>query len=127
MNQMLSSYQHTAVSSIANSRPETLMVMLYEGMISKVKQAIEKFDAGQVVQAREAIIRTMRIADALQENLNMENGGEVVKNLERLYDYLITELASANRADSPKSSLYNVLKVLEPLRDGFKQLEQKQP
>lgn len=119
------SYQKTMAERIATSKIETLMVMLYEGMITKIKQARERFDSGQNFRAKEAITRAMRIADALMENINLDEGGETAQNLEKLYYYIISELASANRETSPETHLDNALRVTEILHQGWKDLESK--
>lgn len=119
------SYQKTMVDRLADASAEHLMVMLYDGMISKVKQAQERFKSGQVAGAKESVMRAMKIADALMENLNMEEGGDVAKNLELLYHYIIAELSSANRLSEPSDHLNNALSVLDTLQNSWKRLEDK--
>lgn len=119
------SYQKTMAERISLSKPETLMVMLYDGMITRLKQAKERFGAKQELKAKEAITRVMRIADALMDNLNHEDGGETAAKLEQLYFYVITELAQANREKEPMSHIENACRVLEILQQSWKQLEEK--
>lgn len=123
MNPLVSSYQNTIVTSVSSNKPETLMVMIFEGMINKVKQAEELHASGNLAAARASIVRAMKIADALQESLNFEEGGEAAKNLERLYDYILSELAIANRSDNPIIPLKHVICILEPLLSSFKQMQ----
>ncbi len=119
------SYQKTMSERISQSKPETLMVMLYDGMITRLKQAKERLGANQALKAKEAITRVMRIADALMDNINHEDGGETAAKLEQLYFYVIAELAKASREKDPLPHINNAERVLEVLQEGFKKLEEK--
>ncbi len=121
----LGSYQNTMKERILDTRHETLMVMLYDGMVTRVKQAKERFESKQDVKAKESVIQTMRIADALMDNINFDEGGDTAHMLEKLYFYIITELGEANRGKEPITHLNQALKVLEILLDAWKQLESK--
>lgn len=125
MTQYLQSYQKTMTDRIAGASPETLMVMLYEGMLTRIKQARERFEANQRIPAKSSVMRAMRIADALMEHLNLEDGGETAKNLEQLYYFVISELAEANRVEQPAPHLDNALRTLEPLYEAWKGLAAK--
>ncbi len=119
------SYRKTMTDKIVNARPEDLMVMLYDAMITRMKQAQERFQAGQAVRAKESTIRAMKIADALMENLNLEEGGETAQNLEKLYYFIINELSTACRGDDPVVHLENALKVMQTLHEGWRGLAEK--
>ena len=121
----LQNYQKTLEEKIASSTPENLMVMLYEGMVTRIKQAKERFNAGQKVKAHESAIRAMKIADALMENLNMDAGGEVADNLEKIYFFIISQLSKSIRSEEPLSYWDSVLKVLAPLVEGWQKLAEK--
>ena len=47
-----------------------------------------------------------------------EAGGEIAKNLAALYDYAVLRLMQANIHSDPKM-LDDVLRTLEPLREGW--------
>ncbi len=125
MTQPFTSYQNALADKIGSTPPEGLIVMLYEGMQTRIKQAKERFAAQQPTAAREALIRAMKIADAMMDNLNFETGGETAKNLERLYAYIISELSEATRSDDPTPMLDNTLKVIAPLLEGWRGLAEK--
>lgn len=124
MYQPINQYAHTMTNDrILNARPEDLIIMLYEGMITKTLQAKERFMAGQTIRAQESTINAMRIADALMENVNLEQGGETAKNLESLYLFIVTEFSKANRSKEPIPHLENCIRVLEPLLQSWKDLK----
>lgn len=119
------SYRKTMTDKIVNARPEDLMVMLYDAMITRMKQAQDRFQAGQTVRAKESTVRAMKIADALMENLNLEEGGETAQNLEKLYYFIINELSIACRGEDPVAHLDNALKVMQTLHEGWRGLAEK--
>lgn len=121
----LNGYQNIIQNKITSAKHETLMVMLYDGMITRLKQAKERIESGYEVKAKDCIIRAMRIADALMDSLNMEEGGTTASDLERLYYFIISELSMASKGINANSHIDNALKILEVLLDGWKQLEER--
>lgn len=121
----LSQYQQANLSNLQNASLEELMVKLYEGMIMRIRQAKERFANQQVTPAKESVLRAMKIADALMDNLNYEEGGDTVQNLEKLYFYIIQELSKANSSEDPIPHLDNSLRVINPLAESFRELERK--
>lgn len=121
----LQNYQKTLEEKISTSSPEHLMVMLYEGMVTRIKQAKERFGAGQKIKSHESAIRAMKIADALMENLNMEEGGEVADNLEKIYFFIISQLSKSIRSEDPTPYWDSTLKVLAPLVEGWQKLAER--
>lgn len=120
-----SSYKKSISEQFHQDSTETLMVKLYEGMISRIKQSRERFEAGHNVQAKELIIKSMRIAEALMENINFEDGGQTAQNLEKLYFYIISELSTATREEKPIPALDRAQQILEILLKGWQGLEEK--
>ncbi|WP_427910004.1 flagellar export chaperone FliS [Shewanella algae] len=54
--------------------------------------------------------------------LDIENGGEVATNLNRLYDYCSRQLVSASVENNPEA-LQPVVQVIQQIREGWAQLE----
>ncbi len=122
----ISTYQKVMTENLMNATPEKLMVMLYEGMITRIKQAQEQIKIGQKLRFKESLIKAMRIADALMENLNKEQGGETVENLEKLYAFMISEISQASLVKDPEaSSLDPTLNILETLCTSWKKLAER--
>lgn len=122
----ISSYQKVMSDQILNTRPELLMVMLYDGMITRLVRAQELYQqGGQTIRFKEAVSRTIKIADALMENLNLEEGGEVAQNLERLYAYVISELSQGIFFEDPLPVIENILSILKTLQESWQKLASK--
>ncbi|MBI4239322.1 MAG: flagellar export chaperone FliS [Deltaproteobacteria bacterium] len=125
MYQPWQTYKDTMAERILSARPEQLLAMLYEGMITKIKQAGERFQAKQDIPARESLIRAMRIADTLMDHLDLEHGGEAAKNLEQLYAFVVSSLSKASLEDDPEPHLNHALRTLEPLYRAWQQLAER--
>lgn len=121
----LQPYAQTMADRYASASPEELMAMLHDGMITRVKQARERFEFSQHSLAKSALVRSMRIADVLMDHINHEQGGETAKNLEQLYYYVIAQLAKAMGKNQASEELDNILRVLEPLRNCWAELAKR--
>ena len=81
---------------IKTATPEMVVVKLYEGALRFIRQAKECQDAGQVAGRATAIAKALAIVGELQQSLNLEEGGEIARNLDSLYFYVTDRLLEAN-------------------------------
>lgn len=125
MYPQLQSYQNSLATRIQNSKPEQLMAMLYEGMVTRIKQSKEWYAQHESWKARESIFKAMRIADALMDHVDTTHGGEAAKNLERLLLFIINELATANKHEATSAHLDNALRVIAPLHDCWTKMAER--
>lgn len=109
------SYQKVCVST---ADPVRIVVLLYEGAIKNLNQAIRM--VGQDHETLSAkIIRTQDIINYLRSCLDFEQGGEIAINLDRLYDYMRDALAKINlHPDVDK--LQHVISLLQTLLEGWR-------
>lgn len=108
-------YQNTQVST---SSPEKLLLMLYDGAINFTRIALDKMEKKDIAGKGLYIGKAQAIVSELMNTLNHEVGGDISRQLERLYLYLIDEYLAANINNSPRS-LQNALKILTVLRDTW--------
>ena len=111
-------YTRTEVQSRS---PLELVVMLYDGAdkyLSQARQAIEQRDAGA---KREAISRALAVVSELQNNLNLEAGGEIAASLDALYSFVSEKLVDANVKNDP-AAVEQAIRVITPLRDAWTEL-----
>ena len=81
---------------IKTATPEMVVVKLYEGALRFIRQAKECQDEGQVAGRATAIAKALAIVGELQQSLNLEEGGEIARNLDSLYFYVTDRLLEAN-------------------------------
>jgi flagellar protein FliS len=113
--QGLAAYRSTQVQS---RTPLELVVMLYDGALRFIGAARDAVERRDIPARREALDRAMAIVSELQSTLNMEAGGDVAANLDRLYDYVNDRLITAAMKNSVEP-LDEARKVLDTLRDGW--------
>jgi len=118
-------YSHEYVDNeVLNVQPLELVCLLYSKAIEKLNQARQHLAVGRIQQRCEAIARAMEIVAELQGSLNAEAGGEVARNLDRLYIYVQERLVEANtqQAEAP---LAESVRLLTTLHEGWKECRDK--
>jgi flagellar protein FliS len=104
-------YEH---SQITHADPVQLIVLLYDGALSRIAQGRQRFQEKDLLHAGLAISKAQAIVGELRKSLNMEAGGEIAGNLNLLYAYLHELLVRAmleNRAE-PLEEATTLLKEL---------------
>ena len=112
----IDAYKEHAVSTQSGGR---LIVLLYEGAIKFLNQAIEQLEAGNHVEKGNYIGKARAIIDELDLNLEMEAGGEVAESLRKLYDFMRRHLIQANLKRDPQR-IRDVIALLRDLNEGWK-------
>lgn len=84
-------------TGVAASSPHQLIVMLFDGALVAVRNAITHMKAGDVPKKGQAISKAiMIIDDGLRMSLDKKAGGEIAANLDALYAYMSGRLLEAN-------------------------------
>jgi flagellar protein FliS len=86
-------YHQTQTQTAA---PGELVVMLYRGAARFVARGIEAVENQEVETAHNSFVRAQAIITELLETLDLERGGELARNLMRIYEYLHFRLVQAN-------------------------------
>ena len=111
-------YRRTVATS---SSPLELVVRLYDGAIAFVLEARDGIARKDVHARTRAVSRALAIIAELQNTLNVQEGGEVAAELDRLYTYMSTRLLDVTaRADDDAAA--EVQKLLGTLREGWSQI-----
>ncbi len=93
MNAYTQQYQQ---NQILSASPEQILVMLYDGAIRFVRQAVAGIENNDLTAKLEGISRCMAIITEFANTLDHEIGGEIAENLDGLYSFMIRELTQAN-------------------------------
>ncbi len=94
--------------------------MLFDGAIRFSVIAKKAMNNGDIEKCHTHLIKTQNILTELMISLDMEIGGEMAKNLYKLYDYLHYQLVQANVKKDPAL----IDEVLHHLRDLKKTWEE---
>ena len=111
-------YQHSQVS---HADPVQLIVLLYDGALSRIAQGRQRLQEKDLPHAGVAISKAQAIVGELRQSLNMEAGGEVAKNLNSLYAYVHdpTSIAVYTDGNAPDIKPEFVLLTWSEARDGY--------
>jgi flagellar secretion chaperone FliS len=113
MNAAYQTYRQTQAQTAA---PGELIVMLYRGAVRFVASSIEGIEANNVEAAHNNLLRAQAVINELLETIDVERGGEVARNLWRIYEFMISRLVEANlRKDAaPAREVERLLRDLLP-------------
>jgi len=109
-------YRETTVATQNKGR---LIVMLYDGAIRFLKQAVRDLEAKDHMGKGRNIQKALDILYELNTVLNMDDGGKVAGNLRSLYNFMTRHLTQANIKGDPQM-LREVIAILEELNQGWR-------
>jgi flagellar secretion chaperone FliS len=106
----------------ARSRsPLELVVMLYDGGLRFISEAIDADRARHIGRRGQAISKVIAIIGELQSTLNVEDGGQLAADLDKLYSYMQQRLLDVTMKKDA-TALTEVQKLLTTLRDAWTQI-----
>ena len=115
---MATPYNQYQSVQVTTSNPEKVLIMLYDGAINFTKIAIDKLAKGDIAGKGLYIGKAHAIVAELMGTLNHEVGGDIARQLEQLYTYLIDEFVAANIKNST-DHLENALRIMTTMRDTW--------
>ena len=98
-----------------------LVAMLYDKAIVSLNETIRATEAGDVQARWDANLRTQEILMHLAATLDHEKGGDISKNLDRLYHFMLNRLLWVDVNNDPAPAR-EVINLLEPLRQSWNEL-----
>lgn len=120
-------YQKAAVNTTDQRK---LILMLYDGAIRFLTAAAARINKGDHYEAHKNLVKGKSIIAELLASLNLEQGGDIAGNLQRLYTYMFNELIEAN-VNKDVARITQVITLLKELRVGWQSLNgapsQQQP
>lgn len=121
MNAMAALKQYQAVNThvqAVDASPHRLIQMLMEGGLTRIAQARGAMERQQTAMKGELIGKAIGIIGGLRDGLNLEQGGEVAANLDRLYEYMVNRLLEAN-VQNDMAPLDEVAGLLRNVKSGW--------
>jgi flagellar protein FliS len=117
----MTGYQSYTRTDIQTSDPRAVIVLLYEGAIRYLRQALEAQVRDERMRMSDYILKTQKIIQFLDSALDFEQGGDLAGNLNRLYCYMRDTLSQANiRCDGAK--IQEVIDLFKPLLDAWREI-----
>lgn len=115
MNNPYESYKRTQVET---SSPGRLLLLLYAGALKNLKLAKDGIEQKKINQAHTHLIKAQNIVLQLNNDLNMEAGGEIAQNLRSLYLFIYHRLVEAN-VQKNAAMVQEAIDLLAELKEGW--------
>jgi len=112
-------------TQVQSRSPLELVVMLYDGAIQQAEAAREAVLAGNIPERKAAVSKMMAIISQLQSTLDMERGGDIAENLDRIYSWALARLLDAV-VDRDAGPIEEVRRVFESLREAWQTIAANQ-
>lgn len=111
---------------VMTASPAQLVYMLYDRAIGSLKEAIAAIESGDIEARWRANNRAIEIINHLWSTLDIAAGGEIARNLDRLYPFMTMRLVQVDIRNNPAPAR-EVIALLEPLRDAWRELAHGAP
>jgi flagellar protein FliS len=115
MTRGIDAYRRTEVQSAS---PLQLIVMLYDGALQFLNEARTAQMSGDLPRRAHALRRVAAILAECQSTLDLERGGAVAAELDRLYSYMSARLLDVTVKKDP-TAIDELHKLLSPLRQAW--------
>lgn len=120
MNENIAKY---LTQQVMTAPPAKLVFMLYDRAVLSLKEAIAAIEAGNIEARWKANKRAYEIISHMWSTLDLENGGEIADNLDRLFSFMLSRLPEVDFNNDPAPA-QEVIDLLEPLRQAWRELAQ---
>ena len=105
-------------TNIETATPHRIILLLVDGALEKLRIARLAMRQGSIAEKGANISWTISIIDGLRASLNLDEGGDIASNLDRLYDYMGRTLIASNLTNDV-AKLNEVEQLLQQLRSGW--------
>ncbi len=113
-------YAQTQVSTTPSQ--QQLIVMAYDGILRFLDKGLKHLEAREFEAKHEALTRARDIIRELACTLNMEEGGEIARNLWNLYCFFMRKISETNLTNDP-SHVTGIVPSIQELRSAWAELE----
>lgn len=117
-------YAQYRQNSVETATPTRMVVMLYDGAIRFLSQALPAMHARQYDRQSELIGKAQDIIAHLRDTLDFHAGGAVARHLSQLYATLLDSLTDANIHDRPER-IEEAIAALRELRDAWAEVDRQ--
>lgn len=115
-------YRSTAVETrIHDADPHTLIALLLEGAIQRLRTAEACVASGDIPRKAKAASEAGAIIDSLSGCLDLTQGGDIAARLEALYDYASRRIVASN-ANNDAQGFSEIAGLLDDVFGAWKQI-----
>lgn len=115
-------YKETGTSTaIMDATPHQLTALLFKAVLDKLAIAQGAIERGDVPSKCDAISKATNILLELKSTLDLTNGGPIASELDRLYEFSISELLDAHSQKSIEK-IRSVRAVISQINEAWTQI-----
>ncbi|TKI08271.1 flagellar export chaperone FliS [Martelella alba] len=109
-------------SGVMSASPHKLITLLFDGALSALAKADIYLAQGDIPAKGKSLSHAINIIDnGLKAGLDMDQGGELSRNLAELYDYFCRQLIQVN-LHNDRELLKRIRGLLWEIADAWKQI-----
>lgn len=108
-------------AQVSTAPQKKLILMLYDGVIQNLNMAVTALEDKNLQTSHQKILKGQLIIEELMVTLNFDEGGDIAKDLYKLYEYFHWSLVQANIKKDPVQ-LIEIRQYLEELRGSWQQI-----
>ncbi len=108
-------------ATVETASPHKLIAMLFDGALSALAKAKGAIERDVIEERTQHLNKATEIVVGLKGSLDLEQGGEVAENLDRLYDYILQTIFEANR-NSDADKVQEVMNLFLEVRQGWSEM-----
>ena len=105
-------------TSVSDASPHQLITMLMDGLISRLAMAKGFISREDYEGKSRCLGSAITIVGALQNALDMDQGGEIATNLDRLYLYMTRRIFAAGVANDVEI-IDEVIALVKTIKEGW--------
>ena len=109
-------YTNIHIATVDRGR---LLLMLYDGCLKFLKLSKAGLEARDLPKFARFLSKGQAIISELMLTLDFEKGGEIAKDLDRLYDFMLFYLTEANLEKNPEK-IQRVINLLETIASAYR-------
>lgn len=117
----LAGYKAYQTNKYQTASPHRLIVMLYNGAIQFAGNAIQAIQQHNIADTNKWIQKTQDIIYELMSSLNLKEGGQLARNLQNLYLYIIDRLIESNMKKN-EEPLHEVIKIITEIKSSWEEI-----
>lgn len=110
--------QSYRIQSVLTASPARQVALLLDRAVASLREAIRAIEAGEIERRCRANARAMEILGQLGMALDFEKGGEIAKNLDQLYRFMLARLPQVDLLND-RQAAQDVIGLIEPLRRSW--------
>ena len=113
----LNAYKETDLTEIDDASPHKLIELTFKDLKKNLLIIRRKLDENKSIGGLESA-KAIAAFEILKSSLNHENGGEIAKNLEQIYNYSLNQLHLVIK-DDKEYELDSVISIISSLVDAW--------